>query len=379
MTDLQPIIPADLGMDDPQILCDNLVVKYTWAQDMANCVQNEEWHSEGDVMTHTRMVLEQMFSSPEFKDLSSQNKEIMKAAVLLHDVAKPPCTVEDEGYLSSKGHAVLGAKMARLILSDALGPEHRETVVSLVRNHMFPIFFMEREDPEYSIISMSFKSDNKLLAILAEADTKGRMAKTESDSSDRVSLFRDVCGELGCLGAPFSFDNDHGRVVYFANPGKYDPRYCAYDSTSFEVTMMCGLPGAGKDTWLRAHGDPVAAISLDDIRAEEGISPTDNQGEVINEATERAKDLLRAKEPFIFNATNVVLSTRQRWESLFMRYGARVRIKLVDAPLSVLLHRNEHFHRGIPENVIKNLFWKFDTPNLLECHSLDRTEPVDIP
>jgi hypothetical protein len=31
-----------------------------WCWAMANCAQDAEWHSEGDVWTHTKMVLRQL-------------------------------------------------------------------------------------------------------------------------------------------------------------------------------------------------------------------------------------------------------------------------------------------------------------------------------
>ena len=38
-----------------------------WCQAMANCDQDAEWHSEGDVWTHTKMVLGQLAKLEELE------------------------------------------------------------------------------------------------------------------------------------------------------------------------------------------------------------------------------------------------------------------------------------------------------------------------
>lgn len=57
---------------------------------MKNCPQPTNWHSEGDVWTHTRLALEKLFSSQfkeQFGDEPPSPQLIM--AVLLHDLGKP--------------------------------------------------------------------------------------------------------------------------------------------------------------------------------------------------------------------------------------------------------------------------------------------------
>ena len=76
--------------------------------------------------------------------------------------------------------------------------------------------------------------------------------------------------------------------------------------------LMSGLPLAGKDTWIRDHGAGKPVISLDDIREEYNIAPGEKSAKVASIATKRARELLRQKEPFIWNATNIIQETRQK-------------------------------------------------------------------
>ena len=42
----------------------SLEARFDWVRALASCPQDPVWHAEGDVGTHTRMVLEALVSSP---------------------------------------------------------------------------------------------------------------------------------------------------------------------------------------------------------------------------------------------------------------------------------------------------------------------------
>ncbi len=88
---------------------------------MKACPQPKNYHSEGDVWTHTRLALSQLLS-PEFKkefpeDLDAQ----IVLAVLFHDIAKPVTieTPEKDGTdrIRFHQHDRIGAKMIRKIVN----------------------------------------------------------------------------------------------------------------------------------------------------------------------------------------------------------------------------------------------------------------------
>ena len=90
--------------------------------------------------------------------------------------------------------------------------------------------------------------------------------------------------------------------------------------------MLSGLPGVGKDTWIAGNYPHLPVISLDDIRQEMDYAPTKNQAAVAEEAHRRAKELLRKKQSFIWNATDLSFVMRQKQLSLFTSYNASVKI-----------------------------------------------------
>ncbi len=73
---------------------------------------------------------------------------------------------------------------------------------------------------------------------------------------------------------------------------------------------MSGLPGSGKDTWICQNCPDHPVVSLDQLRQEMEIEPTDNQGQVAQAAKELCREHLRRGQSFVFNATNLLRATR---------------------------------------------------------------------
>lgn len=59
---------------------------------------------------------------------------------------------------------------------------------------------------------------------------------------------------------------------------------------------------------------------------------------------------------------------------LFLGYGARVRIIVVDAPLSRVIERNRQRPRPVPEAVIRRLASRAEPPDLTEAHRITVVE-----
>ncbi len=99
--------------------------------EMINCDQPPEWHPEGDVYTHTMIMLD-MLAPDAPLDLC--------LATLLHDIAKPPCrTVDPDGRIRFNGHDAMGAVMAETILRRLRYPNQiiADAVVMVARHMQF--------------------------------------------------------------------------------------------------------------------------------------------------------------------------------------------------------------------------------------------------
>jgi predicted kinase len=364
-------LPPDFRLDW-QRLCHD----FAWVRDLYNVPQDARYHAEGDVGTHTRLVAEALIDDPQWRALDESSRHIVFVAALVHDMAKGrTLKIDPDGRIGSPRHSEVGQRMARALLwkGDA-GPvppfEVRQRITSLVRYHGLPLRFWERPDPQRAVIVASLSAHLEQVAILARADVLGREYPAKQELLDRVDMFREFCHENACLTQPFRFESDHHRFVYCNDlkPLYYVP----FDDHRCDATVLSGLPGSGKDTWLKANGGDLAAVSMDDMRSEMQLDPGDRdaQGTIAQVARERARAHLRAGVSFVWNATNVTAQMRQTVTALCHNYGARVRIIYIECSYGDLLARNRSRSKPVPGDIIERLIDKLQVPTLAECHSL---------
>lgn len=96
---------------------------------MKGCEQPPQFHPEGDVFTHVRIMLELL---PETVSVP------LVFGVLFHDIGKPPTySVDETGRIRFNGHDKVGAEMTELIMSRLrFSRAEIDATVSAVANHM---------------------------------------------------------------------------------------------------------------------------------------------------------------------------------------------------------------------------------------------------
>jgi putative nucleotidyltransferase with HDIG domain len=291
---------------------------------------------------------------------------------LFHDSGKPATTAidPDTGRTRSPKHALVGAEIARHMLRELeCDLIRREEIVALVRFHGRPPYLLEKEQPEREVISLSWLVNNRLLYLFALADTRGRRAIEMSRPEENLHLWKQVSEEQGCFDRPYVFANDHARFLFYRDQLS-SLHYAPHEDYRCTVTLMSGLPGAGKDTWLTRQRPNLPVVALDAIRDALEVDATDNQGEVIQVAREQCREYLRAGRHFAFNATNITRQMRQRWIDLFADYAARIEIVYLEPSLSKIFEQNKSRSQAVPEKVILRLLDKLEPPTVTECHKL---------
>lgn len=354
-----------------------LTTRFDWLADMAAVPQDPEWHGEGDVLTHTKMVAAALTALPEYQALDAQAQHILFAAALLHDVEKRSTTTTEERggrtRIVSPRHAKKGEYTARQILYRDLAAPFavREAVAKLVRWHGLPLWAIEKAHPAHAAIATSLQVNTAWLALLAKADVLGRICPDTAELLNKIALFQALCEENRCWGAPFAFASNHARYYYLNHP-ESTPDYQPYDDFSCDVYLMSALPGSGKDTYIARHFADLPVLSLDDIRRANRIEPTDKKGNgrVIQLAKEQARVHLRAGESFVFNATNLTRELRGKWMQLFANYRARIHITYLEVPWPQLLAQNKQRAHAVPEDVIRHLLSKLEIPGYDEAHEV---------
>lgn len=353
----------------------HLESRFDWVARMKEVPQDVFYHAEGNVAIHTQLVLAALSNLEAFENLNIQEQEVLWAAALLHDVEKYSTTViEEGGGVISPGHARKGALMARRILYQNESPapfEIREQIVGLIRYHGLPIWIFDKPDPLKALIKASMEVNMQWLALLARADMLGRICNDQDEMLYRIDCFEAYCREYDCWDLPRNFSNAEAKMCYLSNELSYLD-YVPFDVPSFEVILMSGLPGAGKDTFIKQNFKGRPVISLDAIRNEWGIKPTDKSGngKVIQEAKEQARVFLRKKQSFVWNATNVTQQMRMQLIDLFTSYKAEVNIVYLEVPYKQLYLQNRSREAQVPDLVLDRLIGKLEVPVLWEAHGV---------
>lgn len=174
---------------------------------MEECEHNSPYHQEGSVLTHTKMVYNHaMQNYPENK--------IVQLAALLHDIGKPSAMRVDprDNKTRFNGHEGYSTFLAREILEYFnLSREEKIQILNLISLHGVNI-----EQLQYPN-----------LEAMRECDMKGRISSKELREYPRRQF-----------------------LILPKNP-------------THTVTIMIGLPGAGKSTLAESLNLPI--ISRDDI------------------------------------------------------------------------------------------------------------------
>ncbi|WP_017605586.1 AAA family ATPase [Nocardiopsis alkaliphila] len=343
--------------------------RFGWVRALAGVEQDPVHHAEGDVEVHTRMACEALADLSAWRARPEVERVRLFAATLLHDVAKPLCTRRDEdGRVTAHGHSRRGDLMVRRILWETGAPiAWREHVATLVRHHQVPFWALERPDLRRTVFRVSLVSRNDDLALLATADILGRHCGDTTEVLENIDLYAEYCAEQRCLNRPRDFPSDHARFWFFRRHDR-DPDYAAHDDTRLTVTVLSGLPGAGKDHWIGRHRPDLPVVSLDALRSELGISAGADQRPVAAAAAERAREHLRAGHSFVWNATHLSRDLRERSVGLAADYRARVEIVSLEAPPAVLRRRMDRRESPVPSAVVERLVRRWECPDPTEAH-----------
>lgn len=370
--DIQGLVPETGGSPD----FEDCLAAFPQLELAKTTAQEFEFHQEGDVWTHTKLVVEALLDMPAYQALQRADQEVVFLAALLHDVAKCSTTVIDPvtGRIGQPGHSRKGAIDARIALWDAGAPFHtREAVCRLIQVHQLPFFALEGsrsgKTPEYLVRKLSWELSIPLLALLAEADMRGRICKDAQKVLDNIELFRELAMEEGCYGSPRSFADAHTRVSYFRGADVH-PDYPLFQEEGSKVIVMCGLPASGKNTWVEKHHPHLPVVSFDDSRIEMGLRHGQNEGAVAHHAVDKAKELLRKNAPFVWNATHLSQQMRDKTLDLLFAYQAEVELVYLERPRAELLRRNSKRDTSLSNKALEGMLIKWDLPTPSETHRI---------
>lgn len=352
---------------------DGIVRRLPWIAALHGHPQDPVHHAEGDVLTHTGMVVEALCALPAWRALPADERRITFAAALIHDVAKPETTRLEDGRIRHPGHARRGAVKGRALLwRMGMAFEEREMACAIARDHMKPYHIFDRDPVEARRVLhlAALGAPMRLMALQVEADVRGRICPDRERLLDVVGLFGELCREEGVWDGAFPYPSDHARVLYFRDHPRRLPDQPVFDDSRGLVTVMCGLPGSGKSSWIARNAGDLPVVSLDALRQELGVDPEDPQGPVAAAAREAAKVHLRVGRDFVWDATNLSRQLRDLSGRLFADYRARVRYVYVERPEPVMRAANRSRPAPVPDAAIDRMLARWEPPTLDEAHAI---------
>lgn len=117
------------------------IVHFPEIEALKGVPQDPEWHPEGDVATHTMLVVDQAARIADEAELKGDERSVLLFSALCHDLAKATTTQlrDKDGRMrwTSWGHEAAGGPIARELL-ERIGIKSAvvEQVVPLVENHL---------------------------------------------------------------------------------------------------------------------------------------------------------------------------------------------------------------------------------------------------
>jgi tRNA nucleotidyltransferase (CCA-adding enzyme) len=155
---------------------------------LVGCPQEPEWHPEGDVWTHTLMVVDKARALNA--DLPRPQLVTIMLGAVCHDLGKPPTTAVIDGRIRSLNHEEAGVAptasvLDRLNIHTIDGFDVRSQVIGLTAHHLKPgMLHKAPQVGDGAFRRLAQKVDLELLARLARADCLGRTGDFDCSAMD---------------------------------------------------------------------------------------------------------------------------------------------------------------------------------------------------
>ena len=156
---------------------------------LIDCPQEPAWHPEGDVWTHTLLVVDQ--ARGRIDDLPRPQQIAVMLGAVCHDFGKPATTARIDGRIRSLNHEEMGVPPAaafldRINIHTLEGYDVRRQVLGLVAHHLKPGMWHTARNGvrDGAFRRLARKVDPELLARVAKSDCLGRTGNFDCSAMD---------------------------------------------------------------------------------------------------------------------------------------------------------------------------------------------------
>lgn len=333
---------------------------------LKNTKQTKVYHKEGNAWNHTMLVCKEMHKiiNDQLSHLSDRDKRILMIAALCHDLGKATTTYFDknDNEWHCKNHGLVGERITRNLIFEENDYWMREEICWLVRWHMqFHHFLSKNHKERFEELTRLAQGNSTIekLLWLNVADSLGSKSKENSTDAvdEKFNEIKDLAVANKCFSRPY--------------------KQCIIKS-NFNMYIMIGVPGSGKDTYIKKFLPNVESISRDDIREElvDGKIygrklQLDNTKEsiVTDIVNSRIRLCCENKKSFIINQTNMKKKYRTELKEIALKYGTpNIIYVYVEAPSIEECKRRRGF--GKWNSIIDRMWGNFEFPDIGECNEL---------
>lgn len=362
--------------------------------------QDPLWHAEGNVAVHTDLVLTEAYRLAKAEALDPDTRLTLILAALLHDIGKPLTTRRAEDASgqtriisprhADRGRSYLAYRLPELELSAVV---QREVLAMVGHHHDLGRTFEVGTLAAYRRLARQV--DLRQLYLLEQADLRGRTSTDQEARLEDLELFRLQAEEYGLWSTenPYvdwlvsiraTLDNAPSQLTDLTlQQGVLDfeagliqtPQEAVARSYRFragfpELVVTCGPSGSGKSSWIAEHLPDHTVVSLDALRDELAGKRADQSlnGQVLQEAKERLRVVLRRKGKVVWDATNTRRDFRRVPLGLGFDYGALTTLVVFQPPVSAIFSRNPGRLHTVPPQVLAQQVENAEFPYLPEAH-----------
>lgn len=343
---------------------------------LEKCEQSPKWHLEGNALNHTKKCLEWAKDQKIYPYDNVDMKRTYLMCVLFHDIGKSVSTIFKNGDWHAYGHEVTGERIARRILWDE-PTFFREIICYCVRYHMEPLNIMGKNKhktlstAKMAVDCSPFGSQLVTMLMLTKrADIEGSIATDPSlyeKSVAELNWFElELRNALNIIAPHFTksvCNVNNRRFVYDVSPVLVDEKNVQ------TITVLVGLPGAGKDTWCSKNmNNTTRVVCRDDIREELGYTKpgekavlSRNKEDIVTELfNKRLKEFVDSGYNVIINNINLRKIYRDAYKAVIGNKPLLWKCVYIEAP--TLKDNMERRAGQIQPEVFTSLIDKFDFP-----------------
>jgi tRNA nucleotidyltransferase (CCA-adding enzyme) len=160
---------------------------------LIGCEQEYEWHPEGDVWTHTMMVIDAAAALIRRADppFSQAEKIQILLGSLCHDLGKPATTTYEEKdgvmRIRSLGHEEAGEEPARQLLARWMFPQYaEEAAIAVTKDHLKPSTLFRAWERRELDQTQYINAARKLIRRIHPISWRVLLASSEADSRGRA-------------------------------------------------------------------------------------------------------------------------------------------------------------------------------------------------